>query len=202
MSIKKIKPKESAFKYDPTAKQLCLVTDAKFYFNFDTQKFEIDQDPYSDPDCTPLLNISLKDDLSELQFDAVYRGKETRFVISITNSCDKILYDFFSRVTNEGFSIAKNDVDDLQLVFENGKLESLKVYKLSKAQELLDSLFIAFDEGRHYLIEEDPWRKIELNAIEATDGKIISKSENEEFIYNLETQPLIFDTVKKLIESS
>jgi hypothetical protein len=206
MLIKKIKPEGSSFTYDPKVGDVCLSTgdqlcSIRLYFNFNSQKFEFDRNPFGDPALSPLSNVTLNNDLSELQFDVVCRGKSTRFVISTEHECDKIIYDFFSKITDSGFSVREDDLDDMHVAFEQGKLEFVRMFKHSKSYDLLDSLNIKVEGENLFLIKQRPWRKISLDTVKVSDGNIISKAGDEEFIYHIETQPLIFDTVKRLIES-
>lgn len=207
MLIKKIRPEGSSFTYHPRVGDVCLATGnqlcgIRLYFNFNSQKFEFDRNPFGDPALRPLSNVTLSNDLSELQFDVVYRSRSTRFVISIEHECDKIIYDFFSRITDSGFSVMEDDLDDMQVAFEQGKLEFVRMFKHSKSNELLESLNIKVEGEKSFLIKQRPWRKITLDTVKVSDGNIISKAGKEEFIYRVETQPLIFDTIKRLIESS
>ena len=66
----------SLFKYNPKVNELCLVADFKFYFNADKQAFELDQNPYGEPDLTTISNVTSEENGSALKFDAVYRGEE------------------------------------------------------------------------------------------------------------------------------
>jgi hypothetical protein len=178
-----------------------LAADIKLYFDFDSQKLELDQNPLEDPELTPLSNIAFDKDLSELQFDAVYRGRRTHFVVSLKHECDKIIFGFFFKLIDSGFSVKESDLDDVELTFEKGKLESVQIFKHSKDYDLLDSLDIVAQDGTAFLVKQCPWRKISLDTVTVSDGKIISKAGNKKFTYRLEAQPLIFDLIKRLIES-
>lgn len=59
----------SLFKYNPKVNELCLVADFKFYFNADKQAFELDQNPYGEPDLTTISNITSEENGSALKFD-------------------------------------------------------------------------------------------------------------------------------------
>ncbi|HEY0608840.1 MAG TPA: hypothetical protein VGD35_04270 [Chitinophaga sp.] len=201
MPIKKIKPKGASFRYNPGGKQLRLSMSVQFIFNFTKQKFEFNQNPLGERDTRPINNIVISDDLSKISFDTEEKKQFVSYNISAEREHEHMLLGFLSRVNKEGFSIAGNDREDIQLVFQGDVLSEITTYKRSENYELLDSLDIVVEDGNIVLIQQDPWRRINLESVVLKDGDLISRSGDEEFIYHLDTQPFIFDTVKGLIES-
>jgi hypothetical protein len=202
MQLKKIKLNESAFVYHPGYNNLFLAMHLQFFYNYKSQQFEVNNNPHGDPHLIPMNNVVMSDDFSQLSFDAKYQGKERQFQITAIHECDKIMFELFSRLRNNDLLAIDEDLDDLRLVFENGKLESIKGYKNSKTDGLIDSLNIISEEGSYSLIIQDPWRKINLNSIVVDNNKLISRSADEEFLYNLDIQPVLVETIKRLIDSS
>ncbi|MBC9929163.1 hypothetical protein [Chitinophaga qingshengii] len=166
-----------------------------------TQKFEINQQPFGEPDTKPLKNIVLKRDFSLLTFDAEYRRRETSFSISAANPCERAILAFFAHVNENGFSISESDLDDTQLVFKNGLLFSITIYKNTKEYQLIDSLDIFTEGGALTLMRRDPWEKLKLDKLLLESSNIISQSGDRQFTYHLDMQAFIFDTIKKMIES-
>jgi hypothetical protein len=202
MQVKKITISESAFIYRPSYNNLCLAMGLQFIYNYKLQQFEVNNNPLGDPNPIPMNNVVMSDDLSQLSFDAKYQGKQQQFLITATHECDKIMFELFSRLRNNDLLAVDEDLDDLHLIFEKGKLESIKGYKHSKANDLLDSLNIFLEEGNYSMVKQRPWRKFNLNSIVVDDNKVISKSADEEFVYNLDVQPVLLETIKRLVNSS
>lgn len=202
MQVKKIKTKESSFKYNPMASELVLAVGLQFYYNYESQQWDLNQDPYGDPDLQPMNNVVVDETAGVLSFEAKYQGKAQQFAITAAYEPEKIMLAFFAEVKKMGKLAPVDDMDDMQLIFEKGKLEAIMIYKHTKALEIVDSLNIKGNEGKYSLIKQKPWRKFELNAVAVNDHQIVSRSGKEEFRFELNLQPVIFNTVKKLIEGS
>src|SRR5579859_6067249 len=102
MSLKKINPTESAFFYNPRGKEFYLVSELKFYFNKDSRQFELDQNPHGEPKFTKINGLIVNTGFSEMEFDAVYRSKDTHFKFSSDYNCDKILYKTIAGISKSG----------------------------------------------------------------------------------------------------
>jgi hypothetical protein len=199
MSLEKIFPTTSSFTFDPTINDLIIFTDIQFDFNFKTQQFEVDQNPVGQPMLTPISDISVNE---ELTFHAKFRNQETDFVIQPTHAVEKILLELFSTINNNGFKITEQDIDKFKLVFREGKLESIRIWKNSSSSELLDAVNFKLQDGKYYIIKQSPWRKIEIEKITTEGNNLLFNGATETITFQLETQPLIFETVQKLIEAS
>ena len=202
MQVKKIKIDDSSFIYRASYNNLCLVMELQFIYNYRSHQWEVNNNPHGEPNPIPMNNVVMSDDLSQLSFDAKYQGKQQQFEITAVHECDKIMFELFSRLRNNDVLAVDEDLDDLQLVFTKGKLESIQGFKYSKDSDLLDSLNIFPEEGSYMLLRKKPRRKLNLNSIVADDNKLISRTADEEFVYNLNVQPLISETVKRLVNSS
>jgi hypothetical protein len=174
----------------------------QFFYNYRSHEFEVNNNPHGEPNPIRMNNIVMSDDLSQLSFDAKYQGKQQQFEITAMHACDKIMFELFSRLRNNDLLAVDEDLDDLHVVFENGKLESIQGYKHSKTNGLIDSLNIISEEGNYFLIKQAPWRKFNLNSITVDNHKLISRSADEEFVYNLDVQPVLLETIKRLIDNS
>jgi hypothetical protein len=202
MQVKKIKINESAFIYRPSYNNLCLAMGLQFIYNYKSLEFGVNNNPHGEPNPIPMNNVVMSDDLSQLSFDAKYQGKQQQFQITAIHECDKVMFELFSRLRNNDLLAVDKDLDDVHFVFEKGKLESVEGYKHSKDNDLLDSLDIFIEEGNYTLLIQEPRQKFNLNSIVVNDNKLISRSAGEEFVYNLDVQPLIVETIKRLIDSS
>ena len=184
------------------ADELVLAVGLQFYYNYETKQWELNQDPYGDPDLVPMNNVELNEAAHQLTFEAEYQGKPQQFEITASFEPEKIMLDLFSQLNNQEKLVTGEDVDDMQLIFEKGKLNSIRIFKHTKEFEILDSLNIKSDNGNFSLIKQKPWRKFDLKAIGVDNGNIVSESAEEQFSFHLDVQPIILDTVKKLVESA
>jgi hypothetical protein len=200
MQVKKIKPKDSLFKYNPLVSELVLTVGMQFYYNYETQQWELNQDDYGDPDLVPIKNVVLNEAATQLNFEAKYRGTQQQFEITASLEPEKILLNFFAQFNGPQKFDTADDVDDMEMNFEKGKLETLQIYKHTKELSIVDSLRIKGGEGRFSMIKQKPWRKFDLDSIEVRDSQIISKSGKELFNFHLDLQPVFFNTVKKLLD--
>ena len=202
MQVKKVKINESSFIYRPSYNNLCLALYLQFFYNYKSKQFEVNNNPHGDPNLIPMNNVVMSDDFSQLSFDAKYQGKQQQFQITAIHECDKVMFELFSRLLNNDLLAVDKDLDDLQLVFEKGKLQSIEGYKHSKENDMLDSLDVFIEEGNYTLLKHSPRRKVNLNSIVVDDNKLIGRSADEEFVYDLDVQPLISETIKRLLNSS
>lgn len=202
-SIEKIKTDDCAFKYNPASRDLTLGIGHAFSFNYRSQKFELDQNPFGDPNLVPVNDVVFSSDFSQLTFDARYQRKQRKFAITAANEYQKIMFEFFARVNATGFTTEDCDADHVELHFEKGKLSLIRIYKRPKPlQHLVDSLRIIGEADHYSLIKQAPWRKFNLNSLVVNNNKLISRSAEEEFVYPLDVQPVILETVKRLVDSS
>jgi hypothetical protein len=112
------------------------------------------------------------------------------------------MFEFFARLNANGFRTQDDEADHLTLHFEKGRLGSVRFYKYDERCNMLDSLNIFSEADRYFLVKQCPWRKFELNSIRVDDYRWISRSADEEFVFNLQVQPVIYETVKRLVDIS
>ena len=198
MPVKLIKPTESAFFYTPRGKELCLVSELKFYFNSNTRQFELDQNPHGEPRLTKINNLRLSADFSEMEFDAVYRNKETQFKLSSEYSFDKTLYRTIAGIPDSGFAFRDDDKDKIELIFNQGAVSKVYLYKHIDLK-LVDSLSIVREEGAYHLIKQRPYAKIPLIGVAAADNSIVGWTASEAFNYSVNDQEYIWNILSGLI---
>lgn len=198
--VTETKTADYAFKYDPSIRDLTLGIGHAFCFSQISQRFELDQNPFGDPNLVPMNNVVFSDDFSQLTFDARYQRKHRQFVITAANEHQKTMFEFFARLNEKGFKTEDNDADKVDLLFKDGKLDSIEIYKYSEGCELLDSLHIFSEAGHYILLKHRPRRKFNLSSIRVDHHKLISRSADEEFVYNLDVQPVIYEAVKRLVD--
>jgi hypothetical protein len=194
-------PELSAFKYDPGINDLILGMGHALCFNQRSQRFEFDKNPFGDPHLVPMNNVLLSDDYSRLAFEAKYERRERQFVITAANECHRIMFELFARLNASGFKTADGDADHVQVHFEKDRLSSIEIYKHPKPlEELTDALHIFGEAGQYFLVKQQPWRKLRLSSLTMQGNALISRSADEELVYTLDVQPVILETVTRLVK--
>lgn len=199
--MKLIKPTESAFFYNPRGKELCLVSELKFYFNSNTRQFELDQNPHGEPRLTKMNNLKLSADFSEMEFDAVYRNKDAQFRLLSEYPFDKTLYETIAGIADADFDFRDDDTDKIELIFNQGALSKLYMYKHVDSK-LVDSLSIIREEGAFYLIKQRPYARIPVNSIVAAGNNIICRTASEEYSYSVNDQEYVVNLLSGLINGN
>ena len=198
MPVKLIKPTGSRFSYNPRAGELCVVSEIKFYFDKTKHEFELDQNPHGEPKLVKLRNLTLSSDSSELQFEARYQREDTQFKLVSQHPVDKIIYRTMAAIPDSGFAFRDDEHDSVDLLFEEGALTAVSFFKRIDTK-MVDFLRIIKEEGAFIQIKQRPFAKIPLNSIVAGDGRIIYKTDSEEFSYSVDVQEYIWDILSQLI---
>jgi hypothetical protein len=196
-----IRPTGSAFFYNPRSGELCLVSELKFYFNRDTHQFELDQNPHGEPILTKIRNLKLSSDFSEMEFNAIYRYKNTQFRLLSDYPVDKTLYRTIAGIPDSGFAFKDDEKDSIELIFNQGVLSGISVHKRIDSK-LADSLRIIREDGAFHLIKQRPYAKLSLISIDAADNRIIYRTTSEEFSYSVNIQEYIWNILGQLISEN
>lgn len=199
MSLKKITPKESAFKYNPKVNEIYLISDLKFDLNKDSLKFELDQNPHGEPMLTAIESMEANEDFSEVKFHANYRGESVDFQVTNATAYDASIYRIIHSV-NEGEMVPKynpEDLDKVDIIFNEGQLFQRYLYKYQE-YDLLDTFTVIREENELYLIIQEPWKKVKVQSLSVDSGSIICKTSEEEVAYTLDVNDFILRIVKEL----
>ena len=199
MLTKKIKPETSVFKYNPGVKEFCLVSELRFCLNPESSEFELDQNPSGESMMTEISNLKTSKDLSELEFECVYRNTPTVFVLSSKYEYDKIIYRILVNGVGNIFDNIGKDLDKVELIFEKGEFKALRLMK-SLDYEVVDSMSILKEDRDYKLILFDPWRKLKLDTFAFEENILVSRTEEGEFTYKPDIQPPIMDILKEFLE--
>lgn len=197
--MKSIKPKESAFIYNPKGHELTLIADLRFNYDLNCRRFLLDENPYGEPSLVEISDVKINEESTVLSFHAFYRKKEVDFRLESTNSRDNII---FQTIANFDLSFnGKEDLDKVQLFFKDGKFNELETLKQSSDYELISSLTIFNDNDEIVLIKQNPWGRFKVGAMELTDKQqIIYKLEDgSSGIYQVDINPEVYSIFSKLI---
>lgn len=200
MQKEKITTDASSLMYHPLTDDLVLTVGVQLYYNYDTQKFELNQDPYGDPDPVPVHHVAVKDDFSELSFEANYRGLPRQFIITAGYDTEKVLLQLFAQLNNNGPLTVGRDMDHMQFIFDKGKLESIELYKHNKSADIIESWDVFLDKGNYVLVSEIPRHtRVNLDALEVNGNKLNGRAGSREYVFRFSTQPVLVDAIKRLV---
>lgn len=204
MQIKKIVPKAGSFRYKPAMNELLITMSEQFFFNFETQQFELNQNPHGSTKAVALNNMVISDDRSSFSFEIEQKGKKVGYNISIEEEYQRILLAFFSKISREGFKKDKSFHEDVNVIIKDGKLLEFNTFKKTEDFQVIGGLNIfADDEGLRMIQKQPEWKKLTISVLTVNDnGDItITADNNEKITYHLDVEPLIIEIVKTLIES-
>ena len=88
----KHKENYSVFEYNPQGERLILKTNEKIQYDFDKQKYFIDQNPLGEEKLEEIYDIKVSEDFSSIEFITIYRKKEKPIKLIM----NKILINYFT----------------------------------------------------------------------------------------------------------
>ena len=188
----------ASFKFNPKVNELCIVTDYKFYLNADKRIFELDRNPYGEPELIPIMNVTYEEKGSILNFDATYHGEKTIYSLKSEYGCLKIMYKILSTSGSFDFKKDTQDKDKIELIFNNGNLSKIYFYKYVDYQ-LVDSLAVTSEENKLFLITQNPWEKNMILERYWDNDTLVFKTKSKEHHYKPDVQPFILQTIKEFI---
>ncbi|SEM48465.1 hypothetical protein SAMN05421856_103479 [Chryseobacterium taichungense] len=193
----KIKVRESAFKYDPTLREISLITDLRFVYRSDS--FKLDSNQHGEENLIPIKNI--KKEENKLEFSAESEGEEINFELTSKTALDNLFFDIIAGF-NQIIDKSSVDLDRIELIFKNGLISAFYIYKnILKDDEyqLLDSLRVISEPDGLFLIKQKPFRKIKLSKIYLEDKTIICESEeSEKYDFTLDVNDTVFKMISNI----
>jgi hypothetical protein len=192
--IKKIKSKGTIVKIDPSINEFCIICGEKFYYNFNTQKFELDETPYSDSTCIPVLN--LRNTIVGFEFDAFYKKKDTHFSIDCKYPSDKIIKEYLFILNEKGFVFDSQNGTKIEILFENDKLVSIELVKMENFISK-DFLTLVFKNEKSLI--KYPFQKLLLKSFNLTNNYIICECETEVVKWEVSLPEVAIEIFNRLI---
>jgi hypothetical protein len=195
--IKKTKSEGAVGKMDPSINEFCIICGEKFYYNFNTQKFELDETPYSDRTCIPILNLS--DTITGFEFDAFYKKKDTHFSIDCKYPSDKIIKEYLFILNEKGFVFDSQNGTKIEILFEKNKLISIELVKIENYVSK-DFLTLIFKNEKSLI--KYPFQKLVLKSVSFTESTLFCECETEVVKWDIPISELKLEILKRLIEIS
>jgi len=191
---KKIKSKGSIIKYEPLSKQWSIISGELFHFNNDSHQFELDLNPYGDPEPVPISDLRNQKD--KLTFNIVLNSEREDYTICSKYKSDQIIYQMMIDL-NQKFQYKLNEIDKFYVEFEKSTLKRIELIRYNNIK-IDKSLIIVFDKEGDFVIKY-PFEKLILQSIDIDETSIICRTPDELIKWEPNIQPLIFGYIRKII---
>ena len=199
----KTKENYSIFEYDPQSENLRLVTDDELLYDFETKEFCVNQNPMGEAKPVPIFDIEISDNFHEISFSTIYRKREKKIIMNYNNKVDSIIYNFFSMLHRHEFEIQGNDIDHIIIKIKNNTIDRIDIYKQNRDCELLDALTIVSKDKELYFETFEPeYVQTKIRNIEFVQNKFLITTETGVEEYIVDSQSIILNFIKDLIDNS
>jgi hypothetical protein len=202
MSLKKVKPKESALIYNPRINDFTLVAELKFTLNSVSRAFEIDQNPHGEASLVPLRNVSVNSNNSELTIEYSYRGKDNQLSLVSDYESDKIIFETITKIIDPGEIFSETEKDKIEIILIEGVISKIYLYKRDEAK-LIESLSIVADQKMLYLIRQNPWAKEKILSADFNENSfMLILDDQSSYSYEFSTNKFILSIFKRLVSAA
>lgn len=199
-----MKKKETNFtmlKYNPKGNILSISTGQVLLYNFETCKFEVNQNPEGNAQPKPIFNIEIFD--REIKFKTVYKGKERKVSFQSNNDTGDVLIELFKDIYNKSFKTDLNkELDNFSLIFKNDNIYQVNFYKKSIDYEMLDSISIINKDDNLYV--RRPLKNIlntELITCNMINNELhIKTNDDEDILYTIDSNMTMIYYINKLLK--
>jgi hypothetical protein len=192
----------TVFEYNPQGKRFIIYTNEKLQYNFNEHMYCINQNPFGEEKLANIYDIKIADDFDSITFNTIYRKKEKIIKLLVNNNIDKILYKIFSETFDKKIDVDENEMDHIQIVILNNKLDTIHIYKNNKEYELINSLGVVTKNDTLYYEEVKPEYKLyEFAGIKIKNKKLIIETKEKNIEYPLDIQDTIYDILEEIIKN-
>ncbi|PJJ84425.1 hypothetical protein [Mucilaginibacter auburnensis] len=195
--IKKIRVKESAFKYDPALNQISLFTDLRFVYQ--SSSFKLDLNQQGEEDLIPIKNAQREK--NKLVFSAEYKGEEIDIELIGSTALENLFFDIITDF-HQPIRQSSSDLDTIELIFKNGIIKAFYIYKniLQKNKyQLIDSLRLVNEPDGLFLIKQKPFRKIRLAKVHLEIQTIVCEStEFDRYHFTLDVNETVLEIISNI----
>ena len=192
----------SIFEYNPQGERLILTTSEKLHYDFDKHNYCINQNPFGEDKLVDIYDIKITEEFNLITFNTIYRKKEKLIKLIANNNVDKILYKFIYETLNKKIIVEENELDHIEIVIINNKLDNIYLYKKNKKYELINSLGIVTKNSVLYYEEVEPEYKLyEFIGIETENKKITIFTKDKKVEYPLDLQDVIYKIFKEIMDN-
>ncbi|WP_313492032.1 MULTISPECIES: hypothetical protein [Sphingobacterium] len=184
------KVKGCSIVFDPSIKEFSVILGERFFFNFHTQQFELDTNPFGDPKCVPIFDlVELK---NGIQF-ATQNIEMQPIVITSSHPLDLCIMREMLLLHQQGFLFNESNSTKIEILVEKGKFKTIRLIKIEDYSSK-DFLTLLFEEGQSFVIKY-PFQKLPLNKAYMDGNNMVSESPEETITW----QVLLPDSAVHLI---
>jgi hypothetical protein len=195
MSEKKIKTKGATIVLDPSIKEFSIVLGERFFFNFDSQQFEIDTNPYGDPQCVPIFDLIALD--NGLQFTSQRKNEHNRLIIASSFPIERAIINEMLLLNTNEIRFAENDTTKIEISVEKGVLKSIRLIKIVDYSSV-DFLTLLFEKEQSFVIKY-PFEKLPLNSFYFEGNSIVCQSTKETISWAISLPQPIINGIKNIL---
>jgi hypothetical protein len=194
MSEKKIKTKGATIVLDPSINEFSIVLGESFFFNFDSQQFEMDTNPYGDPLCVPIFDlIALDNGLNGLQFTSQRKS----IIIASSFPIDRAIINEMLLLNANEIRFAENDTTKIEISVEKGVLKSIRLIKIVDYSSI-DFLTLLFEKEQSFVIKY-PFQKLPLNSFYFEGNSIVCQSTEETIRWAISLPQTVINGIKNIV---
>ncbi|MEQ7802070.1 hypothetical protein ABDJ41_19900 [Pedobacter sp. ASV1-7] len=191
MSEKKIKTKGATIVLDPSIKEFSIVLGERFFFNFDSQQFEIDTNPYGDPRCVPIF------DLIALNNGLQFTSQRKSIIIASSFPIDRAIINEMLLLNANEIRFAENDTTKIEISLEKGVLKSIRLIKIVDYSSI-DFLTLLFEKEQSFVIKY-PFQKLPLNSFYFEGNSIVCQSTEETIMWAISLPQTVINGIKNIV---
>lgn len=192
---KNVKSKGLIVKYEPLYKSFSIISGELFHYNNESHQFELDMNPYGDPETVPILDLKYHN--NKLFFKIISNSQIVNYSISSKYKPDQLIYQMMVDLNNK-FNFDLNENDKFCIEFEKSTLKRIELIRF-KNVNIEKSLIIIFENKDTFVIKY-PFEKLPLQSIDIKKDSIICKTNQEIIEWKTTNQDLIFSYFCNIIK--
>lgn len=197
MQVNITDPPDSGFFYEPSRKELRIVSGVSLELDSATLQFAVDRTPTEDADLVPIQNLAAQADYSRLSFEANHAGEQIVFDIVSRHRCDRILHEAICAIHSQAFSFSASDQDSIDLVCKDGSLQSLIVRKSGTVAGPYVHLFFGGDGV--FKIIENPHARHAVLGLRFHDDLLTVETDGGNCAYRFGSQEFLIALVRDFL---
>lgn len=186
-------PEHSALTFVPRSAELALVTDVALVHG-PQGGLALDLSPFGDPELAPVRDLSVAPDGGAVRFDAAGEQYEVRSGAP----CDHILFGAMAELAGRGRSMRHDGTDRIEVLFEHGRLESLRIGRFEEGDPDAYVSVIVREEGM-FSMRYAPRERVRIRRLRMDGAVLIAQGEERSVRYEIDAEPFVLDLVGALI---
>lgn len=193
-----IDPKSAVFSWDYRSGVIRVSAEPSLYFDTSARSLHIDQNPAGDRSLAQVRNTSFSEDFTVMRFDATWHSAPESFEVTARYQTDLILRQVTQLLLTGDDAVASGPQDVIEVHVIEGVIAMINVLRVVEG-EVEKSIRITHKDGRLYLVVPSPWKRAELTSVAIEGNRLVCRTPDEDFTYELSACPLVVETMTALI---